>query len=815
MLSLNHKQVSQNKFIVRAVMLTVLVAALLLVFNFQSTAVTNSTPRISAELLNSLTGTSGEAVQVLITTESNDYTAVVQAIEAAGGTVTHQYKYATGLAAELPGDAVMSIGALAGVKQVQLDQIREIETGSTTSDAAGNVIPLGSDLETIDAAMRAGVAIPANMDGIETLSVDPADITNAEPSLYNVPDAMDAPGVWAGGNTGQDTLAVVIDTGIYSDHFMLAPNAIGGVDLSTDVGTPFEGWNLASNHWHGTHVSGIIAGHGALILPNASLLAQSVEYHTGQALPPYDAANKLLYLFGNAPDTQLYGIKVFPHTGAGAPTSTIIAGIEHAIDLKVVDGMDVDIINMSLGGGTGFEGRDLESQAVDAATAADITVVVSAGNDGPASLMIGSPAGANTAVTVAAAATAINSRVFWDNNFGILGIGDVLYTTNDNQVIYFSSRGPTSDGRMKPETMGIGTYVLSSFNTAAAPQSVAWASGTSMSAPSVAGVVSLLNTYGETVAASPADYKEAVVAGSSPVPFYDEYDQGAGLVSATAALAALEADEYYGSTQAPLSSSYSNSAAMPKGTYISPAQLAAGYTIEVEDLAPGHTLDFWTKVRTGREKFTIDVSNVDLGVDPVAFNSFEFNVSSAVRTTDCCYYLYSVNIFGDAQFTIEDGSTTASGDIFGVNAANFPMMQGYMRIVIENDWTTYDNMSGTFVISMENNPRVRQDEFYHDTINTGDSEVIEVGFGSAGVELDLSWRNNWSHYSTSDLDMVVVWYDTDGGEHTVFDGATFSSPEKARIEADNIDAVYVIVDGFETYGFNDAWKLKVYHLEED
>jgi hypothetical protein len=80
-------------------MLTALVAALLLVFNFQSTAVTSTTPNISAKLLKNLTGTSGESVQVLITTESNDYTAVVQAIEAAGGTVTHQYKYATGLAA--------------------------------------------------------------------------------------------------------------------------------------------------------------------------------------------------------------------------------------------------------------------------------------------------------------------------------------------------------------------------------------------------------------------------------------------------------------------------------------------------------------------------------------------------------------------------------------------------------------------------------------------------------------------------------------------------------------------------------------------
>ncbi|NKQ36816.1 MAG: S8 family serine peptidase [Chloroflexi bacterium] len=811
MLSLKQERTNHSQLISRFVLLAALAVAIIAVFSVSNGKATLTVPKISPKLMSEI-GSSSETVPVLITTESHDYDAIVQAIEDAGGTVTQQYKYATGLAAELPKDAVFSISEMAGVQRVQMDEPRQLESGSTTADSIGGVLPLGSDLEAIDGAMRTGVAIPMDMADIQTISAEPMG-ADAEPSLYNVPWAMGATDVWGTGNFGQGSLAVVIDTGIYADHFMLDGNVIGGEDMSADVGTPFEGFDLATNHWHGTHVSGIIAGHGALVLPNDSLLVQSVELYTGESLPPFDADNKIFFLFGNAPATQLYGIKVFDHTGGSASNSLIIAAIERAIDLKLVDGLDVDLINMSLGGGTGYEGRDLESQAVDAATEADITVVVSAGNDGPASLMIGSPAGANTAVTVAAAATAINSRVFWDQNFGILGVGSYLYTTDDDQVIYFSSRGPTSDGRMKPDTTGIGVFVLSSFNTEANPQSIAFASGTSMSSPSVAGVVSLLNTWGETVGASPYDYKEAVMDGSNPIPYYDKYDQGAGFVNAADAMEALQADKHYGSVQSPLSSRHSGGAQRPKGTYIPTGALMNGYTIDIKDLAPGHVQDYWFKLRPDAERITIDVTDVDLGDDPILFNSFELHVSSAVRTTDCCYYVYSTNVWGDASFTIEDLNTEASGDIFGVNLANFPMMPGYVRLVIENDWTTFDNISGKFTVKLERNRDNSKDEFHKGMLNNGeDSGFFPVGFGPEGVAIELSWLRDWTRYSSSDMDMIIAWYDTDGILHYEFGGATFSSPEKVVLEADNIDAVYVLVDGFETYDQKEPWKMKVNYL---
>jgi subtilisin family serine protease len=154
--------------------------------------------------------------------------------------------------------------------------------------------------------------------------------------------------------------------------------------------------------------------------------------------------------------------------------------------------------------------------------------VTSAGNDGPASLTVGSPATANTAIAVGAVATPENSRVYWDYFYG-LGFGNYVYNDENPQVFYFSSRGPTADGRDKPAVSAVGVMVLSAFT--GSPGALGWASGTSMSCPAVSGTVALLNSYSESEGrgASPYDYKQAVIAGSTPLPGWDELDQGAWL----------------------------------------------------------------------------------------------------------------------------------------------------------------------------------------------------------------------------------------------------------------------------------------------
>ncbi|MFQ5398391.1 MAG: S8 family serine peptidase [Anaerolineae bacterium] len=769
--------------------------------------------KLSAGLLEQMATNSNETVKVLIQTEGHDYAAVIDAINQAGGTVTRQFKYANGIAAEIPASVVMTLNRIPQVVQISLDVIRGINSGSTTDYPVGpgDILPLGSDMDTIDAGLRAGAAIPLTDRNYQVVALDAMSVSDITPETYANPATMNAGGVWGTGNFGQDSLVVVIDTGIYADHFMLTGSVIGGIDISTDVGTPYEGFDLATNHWHGTHVSGIIAGHGGIVVPNDDSLVQSIELYTGSPLDAYNADNKVIWLLGMAPEAQLYGIKVFAHDGGGASESTIIAGLEHAIDLHM-SGTDVDVINMSLGGPTLFDGRDLEDQVVDAATAAGITVVVAASNDGPASMTIASPGSSNTAVTVGAVAHPINTRVFWDQLYGSVGIGSYLFVDDNPQMVYFSSRGPTSDGRDKPTASAVGVFVLSSFNEEDAPNSTAWASGTSMATPAMAGVAALLNTYGETVGASPYDLKEAIIAGSSPLPGYEDFEQGAGFIDATAAMAALQSDSELGSVQEPIKAEFSEKSKKPEGTRIKKIEKRNGFTFNVENLAPGHAQHFYFKLPSKAERITVDFTNVELGSDPLGLNSFEFYLQSASRSFGN-YYIDSTNVWGDATFVVEDLNTTASGAVFGAFLSDLPLMPGYVRLVVENDWTTFDNMSATVHVQVDRAKQPKKNEEFEGKFITGESDgFFPVGFGPDGVELELSWKRDWTRYPASDMDLIVAWFDVNGNLNYEFSGATLNSPELVRIESPDIAQVYVLVDAFNTNGLKEKWELEVFHL---
>ena len=89
----------------------------------------------------------------------------------------------------------------------------------------------------------------------------------------------------------------------------------------------------------------------------------------------------------------------------------------------------------------------------------EYTIVFSAGNDGSGANTVGAPGTAKNVITVGAAENV--------NPFGGAdgcGIGDTG-ADNANDIIFFSSRGPTADGRKKPDIVAPGTHV-----TAGVPQ---------------------------------------------------------------------------------------------------------------------------------------------------------------------------------------------------------------------------------------------------------------------------------------------------------------------------------------------------------
>jgi len=528
--------------------------AILVIFVFLSVAtftfVVAKPKKISRNLEEDLARIDATSVNILIETYDHDYASIVSKIESFGGKVTQEFKYAKGLAAEVSFATVTALKSFANIKKISKDELRYLTSSTPTF---GN--------EDLDEYLYGETSLA--MDGREIRSLSTSQVENLldiVPETYWNFLSMNAGPVWVDGYRGQDSLVVIIDTGVYADHVMLGRDpigpVIGGIDLSPDAFYPtpdiydpneYEGWDKPWNHWHGTHCAGIVAGSGYIAFDDPSdIMYQSYVYHTGIAwtagmlgLSGEDPDTPVLPLFGMAPMAQIYGIKVFPSTGAGVPTSYIINAIEYATEMHEDGTYDVDVISMSLGGGTGYDGRDLEAQAVDYATSVGITVVTSAGNDGPASLSVGSPGCANTVIAVGATADPVNTRIFWDvAEYGVVGIGDLLFTSEDPQVIYFSARGPTSDGRLKPDLSATGVFVISSVTPD--PGALAWASGTSMACPAVAGAVALLNSWGEDdellpngeSIASPYDYKQALVNGADWLDGYDIYDQGAGNLDA-------------------------------------------------------------------------------------------------------------------------------------------------------------------------------------------------------------------------------------------------------------------------------------------
>ncbi len=748
----------------------------------------------------------GDSVAILVETLSPDYAPLVNRIESLGGSVGFQYQFINAISAVVPSNSILSLADHPLVLNVYLDELREVQAGSDQVSLTGKGSSSKSSLNSdyLDSLVR-GDAIPIDRKaGVgDTVTIPSEQFPLFDKATYANPMTMNAEPVWATGNFGQGSLAVIIDTGIYSDHFMFGPGqVVGGVDMSPDVGTPFEGFDRPDNHWHGSHVAGILAGHGAILTHSSSLLYQAIARYGS---PPQQASTlgfpgyHIIPLFGLAPASDLYIIKVFPHTGAGVSESRIIAAINHAIGLKTGGILDVDVISMSLGGATLFDGRDLEDMTVDAASSAGIAVISAAGNDGPAPTTIGSPGSANSGMAVAAAAHPINTRVFWDLNFGKPGIGHSLFVSKTPQIYAFSSRGPTSDGRDKPDVAATGLFVLSAFPSLSSPHGLAFASGTSMATPAVSGAVSLLNAYAEVSVpgATPEDYKQAVKGGAVWLDGYGSHDQGAGYLNAWNALVALQNDPSYGDVATPLGPSpglydITNVPIVGSGTF----------SDDIKKLGPGKARTYVFEATAATDSITVSLTNVDVNKrNPLGLNSFEVYIQSAKRTT-YAYYIDSANVWGDAAFEVTDDETTWSGAVTGVFFDPFtrraPIEPGFVKVVIENDWTSKGKTSADVTIAVTTGPpHFTPDIVIGAAIPPGATHAYGLFIPPAGTTetvVGLTWENDWTAYPTVDLDLIIFWFDG-VVVHLNIDGATLNSPERARIP-DTAVWVFILVDGF-------------------
>ena len=153
---------------------------------------------------------------------------------------------------------------------------------------------------------------------------------------------------------------------------------------------------------------------------------------------------------------------------------------------------------------------------------------ISAGNEGPGLLTVGTPAGANLAITNAAYLSKETAR----SNYGYLS-----YDTDNTW--FFSSAGPRLDGGWKPTLLAPGT-ALSSVPLWDGRE--ANYSGTSMASPQVTGGLALL-VSASSQAKLPSDrasITQAVYNSAKVIPSLTWIEQGHGLMNIPAALAYLQ-----------------------------------------------------------------------------------------------------------------------------------------------------------------------------------------------------------------------------------------------------------------------------------
>jgi subtilisin family serine protease len=239
-----------------------------------------------------------------------------------------------------------------------------------------------------------------------------------------------APSVWSAGFTGKGIRVGVVDTGIDSGH----PDLVGRVLVTRD----FTGEGETDNHGHGTHVAGIIGGTGA----------QSGGKYRGVA-----------------PECLFVASKVLKGDGSGM-MSDVIAGLEFVAE------QHVQVVNLSLGGGSNCDGTDALSVACDSVVDQGIVVCVAAGNSGPGAGTLGSPGCAKKVITIGA-------------------------TDKQDGIADYSSRGPSLDGRVKPDLCFPGSSIHScrAKNTSMGQpidDYYTTASGTSMATPHATGSSALL-----------------------------------------------------------------------------------------------------------------------------------------------------------------------------------------------------------------------------------------------------------------------------------------------------------------------------------
>jgi hypothetical protein len=300
---------------------------------------------------------------------------------------------------------------------------------------------------------------------------------------------------------GAEIRWAVLDTGCDREHPHFATHSTIEEEIDCTGRIPVRGPGRAQDrNGHGTHVAGIIAG----------------EWKNG----PSEVRSM-------APRARLHIYKVLRDDGQGDDASIIMALDDIAAKNEKNGGLFIHGVNLSLGGrfepsifGCGFSPLCTELRRL---WMRGVLVVLAAGNEGYLSIewkdstieanmpiSIGDPANLEEAIAVG---STHRERPH-------------LYGTS-----FFSSRGPTADGRQKPDLVAPGEKI-ESCRTGGRANNIddlyVAMSGTSMAAPHVSGLLAAFLSARPEFKGFPDKIKKILLANCTDLGRVKEH-QGAGL----------------------------------------------------------------------------------------------------------------------------------------------------------------------------------------------------------------------------------------------------------------------------------------------
>ncbi len=477
--------------------------------------------RLSGDLA-VLQGTEGIVEKILIQTlPDTDLDAITKQIQTLGGTVVNQSKnaFAGYIEAALPVDLQVEVAKLQDVIYIEPQFPVEL-----TNDQAGTGIMRIGQVRQQLGLFGEGQIVAVADSGLDTGNMNTVHPDVAGRVLYSV--ALGRTGVW-------------------SD-----PNG------------------------HGTHVAGSVLGNG-------------VSSGSDPANHNYNNS-----FSGSAPEAQLIMQSIMDSSGGlgGIPT-------DRGDLMRQAYVLGARVQTNSWGGPTGgtvsyptYGGYVITSQQVDAAAweLKDMTILFSAGNEGTDANAngvidrdsIGQPGTAKNCITVGASENLrptipVYWSYYWPSDFSKSPVAFDMLADDSSGMAAFSSRGPTDDGRIKPDVVAPGTFIASMRSSIA--------SGTGWGT---------LSSWDLTSEGSVVDQRYLMMGGTS---------QATPLVAGSAALVR----EWLGEIQnMPQPSSALVKALLVHGAdNISPGQYGTGTTQEIPSVSPNN-VSGWGRVDVANSLIT-------------------------------------------------------------------------------------------------------------------------------------------------------------------------------------------------------------------